>query len=1121
MTFKMSNKNKRLSIYTIWIIIISVIWIQFNHKHWRNFKSVIQWDVVNYYQYLPATFDYGDLSLKFIDKDQSLLKWKFWPYVSPIGKYSDKMTMGLSFMYLPFYLIGQIQAYITNEPTDGFSSPYSFWLLFSSLFYVIIGFYYLRKVLLKYFSDGIVSLTIASIFFGTNLLYYTTLNAPMPHSYLFSLFSIFIYYTIKWHEKINIKNSIIIGILLGLISLIRPSSTIIIIFFIFYSITTRASLINKTKLFLNKRKYLMIIGIISFIIWIPQLIYWKYTTGDYFFFSYQNERFFFNNPQIIKGLFGFRKGWFIYTPLMFFAVTSIFLLLKKQKEFFLPIIIFTILNIYIILSWWCWWYGGTFGHRAFVESYAILSIPFALLLSYGIKQNRFTRITTIALVFILIIHQIYQTIQLNYKAIHYDSMSKEAYMDSFLRILPSSKFESLLSYPDYESSVIDNNYDTKPTIISIKTVNIKGSNGKYVCTDLGNNNLLFANKDHTLSWESFNLIMLNNGKCALVSCEYKYITNETEGKNEITGNRTEMKPWETFALHQIDQKHFAFKATNGKYLTIDLKTGQLFATAKTIGKKEIFEILYINSPNNTETNNIEITKRELLKTDFIYLDGKTFKHKGKDFFSIMLNYAVCIRNIENEYFVSCIKEYENSNKFEGNTKNNWEKQIRGHMQLMKEMGFNTIRLVFNRVHSDNSKYYYSTNGKNLYLEKDYDIIINALEKFINIVSDYDIKVMLLIKEPVENKEIEYFTVRILERFKNNSSIFAYDFFNEPLYFDSEQLPSDKRPRKKEDAYRIVSNWKKLMTEHAPKQLLTIGFSEPIEVFEWDPEILPVDFIAFHTYNPLRVANEIYWYGKYTSKPWMIGETALPADGDSISYDEQKQFMKEVYRRIVDCGGNGIGWWEFQEPAEGTFEAKYAGILNHKGTTTTKDGKYTIQGSVKPVVKEIAKFKEYKSKSTCSRLSNYYNMMGYNNFVITGKILNSLDDKPIEGAVIRGWNQNWSVGMNTFTNENGEFTLYSNDICVHFEISAPKMTKIKFDHKTNYFPVSNKGFNINSLPNRNLEYQKISYKHFLLHNYSLYRQAETDFYIFNFDPTKFNQAKFIGYMGIKKLQTLPF
>lgn len=499
------------------------------------------------------------------------------------------------------------------------------------------------------------------------------------------------------------------------------------------------------------------------------------------------------------------------------------------------------------------------------------------------------------------------------------------------------------------------------------------------------------------------------------------------------------------------------------------------------------------------------------KRGFVRIKNKTFELNGENFFPIMINYVVCLREINNETVISCIKEYENPDNFEAENTNENNYQLKAHLQLIKELGFNSIRLIFDRVYSENSSYFYPIDDdKRLYLKKDSEKIINALENYIKLVEEFGLKIMLLIKAPIENKELEDFAVQILKRFNDNPVIFAYDFFNEPLYFDLEL--GNHKNRTKKSAYNIVKRWKEMIEEYAPNQMLTIGFSEPIEVFEWDPALLPVDFISFHTYHPLRVPNEIYWYGKYSNKPWMIGETALPADNDSISYIEQSQFLIDVYKRVIACGGAGIGWWEFQEIPGTHFEAQYTGLLNRKGYTYTNNGNYRIIGSLKPVAFQFNNLQNIKVTDKCEPAVNYYNMMGYNNFLIKGKVINLADNKPIEGAVIRGWNEDWSVGMNTFTNEKGEFTLYSNDECTHFEVSAPNMSKIKFDAKISYF--SDKKFSIDSLTDRKLEYHSISYKPFLKTNIN-----DSSFSIFDFDKEKFGKAKLTGRMKTIKLFSL--
>jgi hypothetical protein len=129
------------------------------------------------------------------------------------------------------------------------------------------------------------------------------------------------------------------------------------------------------------------------------------------------------------------------------------------------------------------------------------------------------------------------------------------------------------------------------------------------------------------------------------------------------------------------------------------------------------------------------------------------------------------------------------------------------------------------------------------------------------------------------------------------------------------------------------------------------------------------------------------------------------------------------------------------------------------------------------------------------------MVGYNNYLIKGKVLDKKTKQPIAGAVVRGWNKEW-IGQNTFSDENGNFTLYSNDECVHFEISAPRMEKTKIKKRLNYNQIVDGAFDMKNLPQQKLEYQNIHYNAFL-------KDSATS--VFDFDESRFNKAKFAGEM----------
>ena len=508
-------------------------------------------------------------------------------------------------------------------------------------------------------------------------------------------------------------------------------------------------------------------------------------------------------------------------------------------------------------------------------------------------------------------------------------------------------------------------------------------------------------------------------------------------------------------------------------------------------------------------------KTKKINKDFVYLKGNKFKLNNKKYFPLMLNYIVVFREIEDSVVISAPKYYEKLNEYESHNLKENTTQLNAHLQLINEMGFNTIRLVvLDRMRKDKTGFYYNSEKK-IHIKTQQNKLINALKVYLNVVKKHNLKVMLLMENMINEPSIELFNTAILEKFRNEPTIFAYDFFNEPLYFDNENNKAVHRT--KESAFEIVTDWRNMMDKHAPYQLFTIGFSEPTEVFEWDPSILPVDFISFHTYHPLRVPNEIYWYSKFAKKPWMIGETALPADNDSVSYEHQKTFTKDVYQRVIDCGGAGLGWWEFQEFPNFTFEASFTGILNHEGITKTKEGNYSIIGTVKPMVKEIANFKNYKKKE-CKTKPNYYNMLGYNNYVTRGKIINKRTNKPIEGAVIRACNKWWSICQNTFTNKDGEFTIYSNDKIARFYFSAPGMSYITALNDTLKYTLVNKSekYNIKKLPNTTLEYHKISYVPFLNNDTNV-----TEYSLFKFNENMFNNAKFETYYGVVELDELDF
>ena len=467
------QKFKSLSALVVVVLVIILFCTQLNLSPWANAgkgKSLIRNDVVSYYGYLPATFIYKDLSLNFIDTASTdyRSKHQFWPKTAPNGNKVFKFTMGMSLMYSPFFFIAHTYSKFSNHYAEnGFSKPYEIALALSCLFYLIFGLFFLRKTLLLFFSEFIASIVLIVLVVGTNLLYYSTSEPCMSHAYSFSLISIFIFLSIKWHQKQTIKKALVIGLVSGLIVLIRPVNLVILLFPFFLGVNSIATFRSNCRLFLKNWKQLLAMAIVAFLIVFPQLLYWKLTTDNWVYHSYVDEHFFFLNPHLSEFLMSYRKGWLVYTPIMVFALVGIAVSFKSNKRLFLPILMISLLNIYILSCWWCWWYGGSFGMRSMIDMYAFYGLALGVFLQWMIAQKNVLKGSLSIVIILLVCLNIFQTAQRRHLVIHWDSMTKQSYWTYFLTYKFDNQQnwieqEKLLKHPDYQKALIgEDEYEFK------------------------------------------------------------------------------------------------------------------------------------------------------------------------------------------------------------------------------------------------------------------------------------------------------------------------------------------------------------------------------------------------------------------------------------------------------------------------------------------------------------------------------------------------------------------------------------------------------------------------------------------------------------------------------------
>lgn len=420
-----------------------------------HFPAVLlSWDIFGYYLYLPFTFIYNDLGLKdFAVVESIIAKYQntagfYQAMPMPDGRWVMKYPMGMAVLYSPWFFIGHLWALLSGYEADGFSFPYQASLLYGSFVYTLAGLLLFRKAMLRFFNPCLTSVLLVLIPFGTNFMIHTVWHGQglMSHNYLFFLFASVLWLTIKWHEQPGLKTALLLGLVIGLAALSRPTEILVGIVPVFWGVYNEKSLRDKWFLLLRNWKPIFAALMVILAIGSLQLIYFKLYTGKFLYNSYggnAGEGMEFLQPYLLEVLFSFRKGWLLYTPLMALALFGFTSLWKRRPEVFFSIFVFFAVSFYVIASWSCWWYADSFSQRAVIPGYVMLALPLGYLLQGVMQRSWLVKAPILVFLVLIVAFNQFQSWQFLNGYIHSARMTKEAYKAVFLKTKPPANLEQL------------------------------------------------------------------------------------------------------------------------------------------------------------------------------------------------------------------------------------------------------------------------------------------------------------------------------------------------------------------------------------------------------------------------------------------------------------------------------------------------------------------------------------------------------------------------------------------------------------------------------------------------------------------------------------------------------
>jgi hypothetical protein len=375
------------------VVIVSAIFFIagfFYYPKWSKVGSegTISWDASGYYHYLPGLFIYHDLKQQVWMED---INKKYLP--SPAldqtfvheasGNKVNKYAIGQAVLFSPFFFIGHAYTKLTGSyPADGYSKPYQVAIWLGGFLFAVLGLILLRRILLNYFEDSIAAWTLLTIGLATNYLEHASINNAMNHGWLFTLLCALIFYCVKFYKKPSWTSVLGIGISLGLAVLTRPTEIIWVLIPLLWGIK---SIKERISFLIAHWPKILIAVLISGLIISLQMVYWKFVANEWIIYTYRDQKLEWLHPRIWKGLVDVRIGWWTYAPIMLFAMIGWPGLYRKYKSIFWPVLITSLLAIYITLCWK--YFAGGVGQRNLIQMYPLMAFPLGMSISWMVNKK--------------------------------------------------------------------------------------------------------------------------------------------------------------------------------------------------------------------------------------------------------------------------------------------------------------------------------------------------------------------------------------------------------------------------------------------------------------------------------------------------------------------------------------------------------------------------------------------------------------------------------------------------------------------------------------------------------------------------------------------------------------
>ncbi len=371
-------------------------------------------DDYGYYVYLRSIFFDGDID--FINE-------RFYAHIerfTETGYVFNNWQIGLSVLFLPFFLIGHLWAITLNAfgypvALDGYSFPYLMSTALASQTYLFVGLLLVYQINRRFISQGVALSSALLTWLASPMIYYSFIRQRMAHAAEFFVSALFIWVWIDNRDSSDKWKHAMMGSILGLLGVIRITALGIGILYVVDQLW-KVIKEREKKFSFENLSYFVVFWFFTFSL---QFLTWYKIEGyplpvhnlsvnkDYS--GGYSLKLFFDN--FVDFTIGFQWGILWSSPIILIGVFGLILgrnLISFRAPILMTVLAYFFLIIYVLNTL------ASYQYRYLSPIYPLISLGFCFILNEALKK-RSLKILVLTSAFVFVAAQYFILIQ--YKVI--------------------------------------------------------------------------------------------------------------------------------------------------------------------------------------------------------------------------------------------------------------------------------------------------------------------------------------------------------------------------------------------------------------------------------------------------------------------------------------------------------------------------------------------------------------------------------------------------------------------------------------------------------------------------------------------------------------------------------